>query len=141
MPLQRGTSSIELIITISILAITAAIAVPAATPIINAAAVEAASQQTSALFALARDYAIATGVPTSVRIDQSAQRILVHSNSDTIANSSFSNSHIHLTSTRDSMAYSPSGLGLGAANLLISLSLGNSHDTISISRLGRVSKH
>lgn len=140
MKAQPGFSTVEQIVVMTILAITVAIAIPASVPLINAAAVESASQQTTALFALARDYAITSGSPTAVRIDQPAQRLTVHSGKDTIAQTSFANSHIRVRASRDSMAYAPTGLGSGAANLQISLSLANSADTITVSRLGRVSR-
>jgi hypothetical protein len=45
---------------------------------------------------------------------------------------------VSMVATRDSMAYLPSGLGYGAANMSVFLERGDRLDTISISRLGRV---
>jgi hypothetical protein len=45
---------------------------------------------------------------------------------------------VALEATRDSLAYGPDGLGVGAANLRLVLRRGAAADTLSVSRLGRV---
>jgi hypothetical protein len=44
---------------------------------------------------------------------------------------------VEFSSSRDSIAFAPSGLGYGAANTQIIVSRGVAADTISVSRLGR----
>jgi Tfp pilus assembly protein FimT len=136
---RRGTTTIEQLVTMTILAIVATIAVVGGAPVLDAAAVEAAAQQTTTLFALARDHALATGTTTAVRIEGPTQRLIVHAARDTIAIARFTESHVRLDASRDSMAYGPSGLGTGAANLRLTLTRGRRADTITVSRLGRVS--
>ncbi len=135
---RPGFTMVEQLLTMTVLAITAAISVASGAPLLDSAAVEAAAHEATTLFALARDYAIATGAPTSIRIDQSQQRIIVHTTRDTLAVAHLSRASVRTTGTRDSMAYSPSGLGIGAANLQLTLSRGHRSDTITVSRLGRV---
>lgn len=138
-PTRRGSTTIEQLVTMTILAITATIALVGGGPVLDAAAVEAATQEAATLFALARDHALATGTPTAVRIDGPAQHLIVHAARDTIAIARFAESHVRIEASRDSMAYGPSGLGTGAANLRLTLTRGHRADTITVSRLGRVS--
>lgn len=125
---------------LTVLGIISAIAVPGSMPVLDSAAVEAASWQTESLFALARDHAIASGHSTAVSIDSATRRITVHAATDTIASGNFAESHVSISSSRDSMSYSPAGIGIGGANLSIRLSKGKRTDTITVSRLGRVSR-
>ena len=137
---RAGTTTVEQIITMTVLAIIAGMAVVGGGPVLDAAAVEAASQQTVTLLAFARDQALATGSSTAVRVDRASQRIIVHVARDTLAMAAFATSRVVLNATRDSMAYGPSGLGAGAANLRITLTRGRRADTITVSRLGRVAR-
>ncbi|HEY0928274.1 MAG TPA: GspH/FimT family pseudopilin [Gemmatimonas sp.] len=137
---RRGSTTVEQLVVLTILAISAGIAIIGGGPVLDAAAVEASAQETATLFALARDQALAGGVATAVRIDRPTQRILVHVARDTLAIASFASSRVTLDATRDSMAYHPSGLGAGAANLRVTLTRGRRADTITVSRLGRVSR-
>lgn len=122
----------------AMLAVVSAFTVVSGLPLLHAAAVETASRETADLLAYARDYAVAASVRTAVRFDDAQGRVIVHAGPDTIARGSFARSGVTLAATRDSMAYAPSGLGVGAANLRIVLSLGTRADTITVSRLGRV---
>lgn len=135
---RRGSTLIEQLITVSMLALVAAISSSSASRVLDSAAVKAASWEACASFAQARDHALATGMATAVRIDPSRQMLIVHSHADTIARKSFHNSNVKLSSTRDSMSYNGSGLGSGAANLTLYLSRNQRSDTITVSRLGRV---
>jgi hypothetical protein len=45
---------------------------------------------------------------------------------------------VRLEPSRDSMAYAPSGLGWGGANLRVVVRRGAAADTVVVSRLGRV---
>lgn len=137
---RRGSTTIEQLLTLTLLAILATIAIVSSGPLLDAAAVETGAREAASLFALARDNALATGTATAVRIDRARHRLVVHAGVDTVATALFARSHIHLTSTRDSMTYAASGLGTGAANLRLVLSRGHRSDTVVVSRLGRVSR-
>ncbi len=136
----RGSTTIEQLLTLTVLAILATITIVGSGRLLDAAAVEAAMQEAAALFALAREHALATGMSTALRIDPGQHRLVVHTGADTLATAQFARSHIRLTSSRDSMAYAASGLGAGAANLRLVLSRGHRSDTLLVSRLGRVSR-
>ena len=125
----------------AVLGILAAIGIAGAARLIDASWVHVVARDARDLMALARDQATATGTRTSVRFDPLQQRVVVHAGTDTIARyDALDHGGVRLSSTRDSMAYAPSGLGYGASNLRLVLSKGASAETISVSRLGRVSR-
>jgi hypothetical protein len=136
---QLGSTTIEQLLVLVTLGLLFSIALATGVPLLQAAAVETASRETASLFALARDHALATGVRTAVRLDALHQRVMVHRGLDTLAVADFVLRGVRLESTRDSMAYGASGLGVGAANLRIILSRGSRADTLTVSRLGRLS--
>lgn len=135
-----GTTLAEVIVVLTILAITAALAIVTGARLLDAVAVETATAETTALFARARDHAVAQSTRTAVRIDAAAQRVMVHVADDTVAVADFAGTDVQLQTTRDSMAYAPSGLGYGAANLRVVLTRSAAVDTITVSRLGRVAR-
>lgn len=138
---RAGSSLIEQLIVLSVIGMCLGLTFTAGARLINAAAVHSASREVAELFAMARDRAMATGTRTAVHIDATRQRIVVHAFNDTLARLDLNSGRaIALETTRDSMAYLPSGLGFGAANLRVILRKGASQDTITVSRLGRVKR-
>ncbi len=102
-------------------------------------AVRSARGSVTDAIALAREHANASGVRTAVRFNSIAGEVLAHAGADTLVRAPIHDLlGVALDATRDSMAYQPSGLGYGAANMRIVLTRGAHHDTITISRLGRV---
>ena len=90
---------------------------------------------------MARERAMATGARTALHLDSRSARAVVHTDQDTLARLDLATTHrVQLDATRDSLAYAPSGLGYGAANLRIIVSRGAVRDTITVSRLGRVKR-
>lgn len=136
--MRPGSTSLEQLLVLTILGILAAVTLLGGAPLLEAAAVETASRESTALFALARDHALAAGERTAVHLDSAAGRVVVHAGTDTLAMADFAQRGVRVMATRDSMAYAPSGLGVGAANLRLVLSRGRRADTINVSRLGRV---
>jgi Tfp pilus assembly protein FimT len=105
----------------------------------DAMTVRAAARDVADLFAVARDHAVEQGLRTAVRIDARAGRVIVHADGDTLSRLELRRtSAVRVEASRDSMAYSASGLGFGAANMRVIVSRGASADTITVSRLGRV---
>lgn len=136
---RRGSTIVEQLVVLAVLAVVSTLMLGSGIPLFHAAAVETATRETADLLAYARDYAVASSTRTAVRFDGARTRVIVHAGPDTIARGDFSLSGVHLSATRDSLAYAPSGLGVGASNLRVVLSLGTRADTITVSRLGRVS--
>lgn len=139
-PRRRGTTVVELAVVLSMFGALALMALAAGIPLLDAAAVETASRESADLFALAREHALAANRRTVVRIDAATARLTVQAGTDTLARAEFTSRGIVLESTRDSMAYHASGLGVGAANLRLVLRRRSRADTITVSRLGRVER-
>jgi len=123
---------------LSLLGVLLAVTAVGGARLLNAAAVHSAAREVRDLLAFARDQAVANSTRVAVRFESSPARVLVHRGSDTIARTDLSRTNVRLEATRDSMAYGPAGLGVGASNLRLLLTRGARQDTIVISRLGRV---
>lgn len=137
--MRRGTTLVEQLLILTLLGILAAITAGAGARLADAITVHAAARDVADLFALARDNAVASGQRTAVRLIDLSGRVVVHADTDTIARLDLAQrSLVHLTASRDSMAYASSGLGYGAANLRVIVSRGSAADTLTVSRLGRV---
>lgn len=136
---RRGVTLPEQLIVLTVTGILLAMGVAAGVPLLDALAVETASQEVADLIGAARDHAFTTQTRTAVRFDPAGRRIVVHAGADTVARTVLADG-VRLEASRDSMAYAPSGLGYGAANLRVIVSRGRSADTITVSRLGRVSR-
>ena len=137
---RRGATLIEQLWLLVLMGALAALTMTSGSALFAALDVAMAAQETVDLLALARDHAIATGDRTAVRFDVAGTRVVVHVGPDTIAVGDFHGSGLTLAATRDSLSYAPSGLGVGAANLRLTLTRSARADTITVSRLGRVQR-
>jgi len=137
---RRGVTLVEQLVVLALLGLLLALALARSLPLLDALAVETASAEAADLMAFARDQAWASGSRVAVQIDESGRRLVVHRGSDTLARAEFAERRITLESTRDSMAYGPDALGVGAANLRLVLERGGRADTLTVSRLGRVQR-
>lgn len=134
-----GTTLVELAVVLTLIGILAAIAIPALGRRRDRAAVRHAAQLLTDALAVARDAALAGAAPVAVRLGEAGGTITVHSAADTIERHALGTLlGVTLRATRDSMAYGPDGLGIGAANLTAILERGSASDTLVVSRLGRV---
>jgi prepilin-type N-terminal cleavage/methylation domain-containing protein len=135
---QRGVTLFELLVTLAIISIVTAFAVPARRATQDRAAVSAASRELSLLLATAREVAVARGA-AAVHLDSAevALRLTAPGTDPTVVGLGEMYG-VTLTSTRDSLAFDAGGLGRGAANLRVVLARGHARDTVVVSRLGRV---
>ena len=137
--MRRAFSAIELTIVIGVVSVLSAIAMPGMTKLLDHMRVRAAVTQIESLFGAARHIAIARGSMASVEIDTVAQTISVTLDGDTLRRGDIGGEHgVQLSTNRSSMAYSPTGIGYGAANLSVVVRKSPVADTIVVSRLGRV---
>lgn len=137
---RHGTTLIEQLVLLVVVGIGIGISMTGGARLLNTATVHGAARETAEMFAMARDRAMATGRRTAVTLDARSHRMIVHAFRDTLALLDLSPRGVRLETTRDSMAYQPSGLGYGAANLRVIVKRGASQDTITVSRLGRVKR-
>jgi prepilin-type N-terminal cleavage/methylation domain-containing protein len=137
--MRRGVTLIELTVVLAMTGLMAGFAVPRFMAFRDATAVRAAATSTVALLSLARHAAIRRSAVTAITFDTSSALITVFSGPDTVERRLLGAIHgIRLAVTRDSIAYSASGMGYGAANTRAILSRGAAAETVTVSRLGRV---
>lgn len=137
--LRAAFTLVELTITLCIMSILSAIAVPGAGRLLDSIHVNAAVVEITSLFGAARHLAIARSVQASVEIDTANRVIRLLSGGDTIRKREIGRVHdVRLSATRLRMSYAATGMGYGAANLSVVVRRNGSVDTVFVSRLGRV---
>lgn len=137
--MRAAFTLIELTITLCIMSILSAIAVPGAGRLLDSIHVNGAVVEITSLFGAARHVAIARSAQASVEIDTANRVIRVLSGGDTIRKREIGRVHeVRLSATRLRMTYAATGMGYGAANLSVVVRRNGSVDTVFVSRLGRV---
>jgi len=135
---MRGHTLAEMLIVLTVVGILTTICLPAFGSLRDSAAVHGAATELMAELAVARHTAILRGIRVAVRIDAPRAAVSVHAENDTILARSLRTDHgVTLRTTRDSIAYAPTGLGYGASNTTVVLHRGRATDTVVVSRLGR----
>jgi prepilin-type N-terminal cleavage/methylation domain-containing protein len=136
--LTRGFTTIELVITLCILSILLAIAVPSAGTLLDRIHVHAAADEIEAMFGVARHLAIARASNSTVDID-ALGTMYISISGDTLRKREVAAAEgVQLATTRARMSYGPTGVGYGAANLSVVVQRNGFSDTVFVSRLGRV---
>lgn len=136
---RHAFTIIEVAVTLAILSILSAIAIPKAGSFLDSMHVRGAVIEIEAIFSSARHLAIARGEQASVEIDTGRGFIAVTVDGKTERSRNVGAEHgVMLSATRPGMTYSPTGAGYGAANLSVVVQRNRSVDTVLVSRLGRV---
>ena len=137
--MRHAFTLIELTVTLCILSILSAIAIPRAGRFLDGIHVRGAVIEIESLFSTARHIAIARGAQTTVDIDTAARTIYVSAEGRTLRRADIGADHdVGLTVTRSRMSYSATGMGYGAANLSVGVRRNAVADTVFVSRLGRL---
>ena len=137
--MRHAFTIVEIIVTICILGVLSAIAMPSVGKLLDRVHVRGAVLEIESLFSGARHIAIARSAQTTVEIDTVNQAIYVSVGVDTLRKSEIGKDHgVKLSATRVRMSYSPTGMGYGAANLSVFVRRSSSVDTVFVSRLGRL---
>ena len=137
--MRRAFTVIELTVTLAILSILSAIAVPWMGDMLDRVRVRSAAVEIESLFSAARHIAIARAAQATVEIDPVAQSINITVGNDTVRKREIGAAHdVRISATRARMSYSATGMGYGAANLSVVVRRNASVDTVFVSRLGRV---
>jgi prepilin-type N-terminal cleavage/methylation domain-containing protein len=135
----RGFTLPELAVSLSIMSILSAIAVPRAAGFIDGVRLRAAVIEIESLFESARHLAIARSEQVAVEIDAETATVYVTAGPDTLRTGRIGLEHnVQIFATRARMAYSAIGVGYGAANLSVVVRRNAVADTVVVSRLGRV---
>jgi prepilin-type N-terminal cleavage/methylation domain-containing protein len=136
---RRAFTIIELTVTICVVSILSAIAIPWARDVLDRVTVRSAATEIGSLFSAARHIAIARAAHATVEIDTAGRVIAVSVGRDTVRKREIGTAHdVLLSATRTRMSYSATGLGYGAANLSVVVRRNRAVDTVFVSRLGRV---
>jgi Tfp pilus assembly protein FimT len=135
----RGTTLVEIAITLVVLGVIAAISALRIAPLMERFAVRGASQDVVFALAAARAAATRRGIYVTFIADPRAGRVRVVGAGETIYERDVAVVRgVRLEASRESVTFAPTGLGWGAANTTIVLTRGGRADTITTSRLGRV---
>ena len=137
--MRHAFTIVELTVTICILGVLSAIAMPWAGELLDRVRVRGAVVEIESTFSGARHIAIARSAQTTVDIDTVAQAIYVSVGVDTLRKREIGADHgVQLSASRVRMSYSATGMGYGAANLSVFVRRNASADTVFVSRLGRL---
>jgi Tfp pilus assembly protein FimT len=134
----RGTTTVELLVVLVIVSLMLVLGLPRLRGILDRVAVRGAATDAMAAFATARHLAIRRGTRVAVTIDEARATIRVVTRGDTTLRALGEIHGVRLEATRDSMAYTPVGLGYGGSNLRLVLRRGRAAESVYVSRLGRV---
>jgi prepilin-type N-terminal cleavage/methylation domain-containing protein len=136
---RRGLTLVELCLVLTVIGLSAAVAVRQLGVYLDRAAARAAVVEAGALVARARDEAVALRTPASIRFDTAADALELRMGGATLARAALGSAHgVSLAANRDSIAYDVRGLGYGAANLTLVARRGRVADSLVVSRLGRI---
>ncbi|MDP9200738.1 MAG: prepilin-type N-terminal cleavage/methylation domain-containing protein [Gemmatimonadota bacterium] len=137
--MRHAFTIIELTVTICVLSILSAIAIPWAGKVLDRVKVHGAAVEIESMFSAARHIAITRAAQATVDIDTIAQSINVSVGSDTVRKREIGTAHdVMLSASRVRMSYAATGMGYGAANLSVVVRRNRAADTVFVSRLGRV---
>jgi prepilin-type N-terminal cleavage/methylation domain-containing protein len=137
--LRHAFTIIELTVTLCILSVLSAIAMPWAGKLLDRVHVRSGVMATESVFSAARHMAIARSAQTTVEIDTVAQTVYLSVGADTVRRVQVGADHeVRLSASRVRMSYSATGMGYGAANLSVVVRRNAAVDTVVVSRLGRV---
>ena len=134
---RRGTTLVELLIVLVLMALLAAIVIPAFGARGDRLAARRAAAEVGGAFSTAREIALARAAPAAVLLDSIGPAVTVRVGAETLLRRMPLADGVLMRTTRDSMAYAPDGLGIGAANLTVVLRRGAAAETVAVSRLGR----
>ena len=139
MPARRAVTLLELLVVIVATVVALGAVLPRVRAIADHAAVQNAARDARHAFAFARRRALTLGSYVAVRIDSAGRALTVADDAGPMATRALGAAYgVTVRANRDSMTYTPLGLGYGGANLSLVLSRGAAVETIAVSREGRV---
>ena len=136
--MRPGFTLLELLIVLAVAGIIAGISVPALIGMRDRITVRMAAVDTGRAIADARSVALTASRRTAVQIDAIANTLCVVSGTDPIRTLHLDEYGVRMRTTRDSIAFGPTGIGWGAATATITLSRGSASTALAVSRLGRI---
>jgi prepilin-type N-terminal cleavage/methylation domain-containing protein len=136
---RRAFSLPELVLTSTLVALVAALAVPRTGAALDRIRLTQAGGEVAEALAVGRAAAIARSAYVRVVVDETAGALRVETDDGTLRSRDLRGLHrVALRATRDTVTYAPTGLGYGLANTTIVVARGARAETVTVSRLGRV---
>ncbi len=136
--MRAGYTLIEMTIVLVLVAVMAGASITALVGLRDRLTVRFAAIEATRALADARSMALAAARRTAVRIDAGRNTLTVLSGADTMRTLRLDDYGVQVRTTRDSIAWGPTGIGWGAATATITLSRGSATTALVVSRLGRV---
>jgi Tfp pilus assembly protein FimT len=137
--MRRAHTLPELALTLALLAIIAATAVPRVVDLSARWRVRAAVGDVVNALVLAREAALARGTVASFVINAARGEVVVTCAGDTIVHRAVGALHgVTFAASGDSVRYAPDGLATGVSNTTVIVALGAHVDSVVVSRLGRI---
>ncbi len=136
--MRKGYTLMELLIVLAITAILSSLSVRALIGMREHLAVRLAATDATRTLHDARTIAITAAQRTAVRIDSRRNTISVLHGTDTLRTLRLDDYGVQLRTTRDSIAWGPTGIGWGASSATITFTRGNASTALAVSRLGRI---
>jgi len=137
--MRRAHTLPELVLTLVLLALVAAMAIP---PFVATAArweLRAARAELVNALVLAREAALARGETATFTVDAARGEVTVTCAGDTITRRAIGALHgVQLAASGDSVRFAPDGLASGVSNTTLLVARGARIDSVVVSRLGRV---
>lgn len=139
--MRAGYTLLESTLVLAVIGIVSSMAVPAFARLRDRTAVHGATSALASALTDARHHAVRWQRHTAIRFDSVSGRAVVHAGSDTLARAMLHDIFgVTLATTRDSIAFYPTGLGFGAANTRLIVARGAAAETVTVSRAGRVKR-
>ena len=136
--MRAGFTMVEVMLCLCVTAILAGIATPALIGMRDRITVRLAAVDAARTLADARTVALTASRRTAVRIDAVTHTLTVVAGTDTIRTLRLADYGVQLRTTRDSIAFGPTGIGWGAATATITLRRGSASTALAVSRVGRI---
>jgi prepilin-type N-terminal cleavage/methylation domain-containing protein len=137
--MRSGFSAPELAMVLAIVGVLAVLTVPRFAALRDRAGVHGAANDVVTALGLARRVALLRGERTALLIDTAQAALLVRAERDTVLRRPLGALYgTKVSASRDSLGYSQTGRGYGAANATIVVQRGAAAETVWVSRLGRV---
>lgn len=136
--MRTGFTMPEILVVLCVAAAFTLTALPALLGMRDRITVRLAAADAARTLADARSMALSASRRTAVRIDTAGNTMTVVAGADTIRTLRLDTYGVRLATTRDSIAFGPTGIGWGAATATITLSRGSASTALAVSRIGRI---
>ena len=137
--MRRAHTLPELVLTLTLIAILAAMSVPTLVAAIDQWQVRGAVADLVNALVVAREAALARGMEAVFVVDAARGEVTVTCDGDTLAHRAVGALHgVTISASGDMVRYAPDGLAIGVSNTTLVVARRARVDSVVVSRLGRV---